>query len=81
MHDQYSCQFECHYPISGLNSKHLEKKKLSSVYDDNIFPSFFCEFNVFSIKNIKIISNFKPSHMTKHVSKAGKEVKLAQVIG
>ena len=40
-----------------------------------IFP-FFREFNVFSIENFKIISNFEPlqrmSRMTKHVSKAGK---------
>ena len=58
-----------------INYKHLKKKKLYSVYDDNIFP-FFREFNVFSLKNFKIISNFGPfqriSRMMKHVSKAGK---------
>ena len=41
-----------------------------------IFSLFFSEFNVFSIENFKIISNFGPlqrmSRMTKHVSKAGK---------
>ena len=41
-----------------------------------IFSSFFREFNVFSIENFKIISNFGPlqrmSRTTKHVSKAGK---------
>ena len=40
------------------------------------FPSFFREFDMFSIENSKIISNFGPlqrtSHITKHVSKAGK---------
>ena len=38
--------------------------------------SLFCEFNVFSLKNFKIISNFGPFQrilrMTKPVSKAGK---------
>ena len=38
--------------------------------------SLFCEFNVFSIENCKVISNFGPfqrmSRMRKHVSKAGK---------
>ena len=36
----------------------------------------FREFNVFSIENLKIISNFRPlqriSRVTKHVGKAGK---------
>ena len=68
-------------PISELNYKHLEYKKLCSVYDDNIFP-FLCEFDVFSIENFKIISNFgllqRLSRMTKHVSKL---VKLTRVIG
>ena len=53
----------------------MKNRKLFSVYDDTIFP-FFCEFNVFSIENLKIILNFGPlqrmSRMTKHVSKAGK---------
>ena len=66
MRDQQSCQFERYYPISELNYNHL-KKKLFSVYDDNIFP-FFREFNVFSIENFKIISDFGPNT----VSKAGK---------
>ena len=37
---------------------------------------FFREFNVFSIENLKITSNFRPlqriSRMTKHVGKADK---------
>ena len=41
-----------------------------------LFSLFFREFNVFSIKNFKIISNLGPlqrmSRITKHVSKAGK---------
>ena len=36
----------------------------------------FCEFNVFSTENFKVILNFWPlqkmSRMSKHVSKAGK---------
>ena len=40
------------------------------------FFFFFREFNVFSIENLKIISNFRPlqsiSRMTKHVGKADK---------
>ena len=48
---------------------------LFSVYDDNTF-SFIHEFNVFSIENLKIISNLGPLqrmlHMMKHISKAGK---------
>ena len=46
-----------------------------SVYDDNILP-FFREFNVFSIENFKFYFKSwtlqRMSHMTKHVSKAGK---------
>ena len=41
-----------------------------------IIFSLFCESNVFSIENFKIISNFgqlqRMWRMTKHVSKAGK---------
>ena len=41
-----------------------------------IIFSLFYEFNVFSIENLKIISNLRllgrMSRMTKHVSKAGK---------
>jgi len=40
-----------------------------------IFSLFFRAFNMFSIQNFKIMSNFGPlqrmSRMTKHVSKAG----------
>ena len=61
--------------IQFLSYKHLNNKKLFSVYDENIFP-FFHEINVFSIENFEIISNFEPlqrmSRMTKHISKAGK---------
>ena len=61
--------------FQSLITKHLINKKLFSVYDDNIFP-FFREFNVLSIENFKIISNFRllqrMSRMTKHVIKAGK---------
>ena len=46
-----------------------------SVYDDNILP-FFREFKVFSIENFKFYFKSwtlqRMSHMTKHVSKAGK---------
>ena len=46
-----------------------------SVYDDNILQ-FFREFNVFSIENFKFYFKSwtlqRMSHMTKHVSKAGK---------
>ena len=72
-------EFERYYPISELNYKHLKNKKLCSVDDDNVFP-VFREFNVFSIENFKIISNFGPlqrmSRMTKHVSKATGEICL-----
>ena len=53
----------------------MENMRLCPVYDDNIFP-VFREFNVFSIENFKVISNFgllqRMSRMTKHVSKVGK---------
>ena len=56
------------------NYKRVNNKVFSG-YDDNNFP-FSCEFNVFFIENVKIISNVRPlqrmSNMTKHASKAGK---------
>ena len=59
----------------------MKNKKLFSVYDDNIFP-FFLEFNVFSIENSKILSNFGPLQiMLRMTNTSAKLVKLTQMIG
>ena len=59
----------------SLFYKHMKNKKLFTVYDDNIFP-FFHEFYLFSIQNFRIFLNLgslqRMSHMTEHVSEAGK---------